>query len=100
MPLLLWIIIFCLLGGVLSVAAAGLFLLPGEDTRRRLVPSMVSVATGALLGAALIGLLPEALESNVNPQRIGAALLGGILLFFILEKLVLWRHSHAADELD
>ena len=99
MPLLLWIILFCLLGGVLSVAAAGLFLLPGEETRRRLVPGMVSIAIGALLGAALIGLLPEALESGAaNPQRIGAALLGGILLFFMLEKLVLWRHSHAGDE--
>ena len=49
-----------------------------------------------MLAAALIGLLPEAIES-VGPRRIqaiGAAVLAGIALFFVLEKLVLWRHCH------
>ena len=52
-----------------------------------------------MLAAALIGLLPEAIAS-VGPQRIqaiGAAVLAGIALFFVLEKLVLWRHCHTDD---
>jgi zinc and cadmium transporter len=57
---------------------------------------MVAFATGALLAAALLGLLPEAIEL-AGPDRhgaVGVALLGGIALFFVLEKLVLWRHCH------
>jgi zinc and cadmium transporter len=48
---------------------------------------------GALLGVALMALLPEALELKAAPHVFGT-LLVGILAFFILEKLVLWRHCH------
>lgn len=87
-------------GGVLSALAAGLFLaLPGT-VRQRAIPHLLSYATGALLGAALAGLLPEAIEAMTAvrgaaaPHRVGLLLLGGVLLFFTLEKLVLWRHCH------
>lgn len=87
-------------GGVLSALAAGLFLtLPGT-VRQRATPHLLSYATGALLGAALAGLLPEAIEAMTAvrgaaaPHRVGLLLLGGVLLFFVLEKLVLWRHCH------
>jgi zinc and cadmium transporter len=87
-------------GGVLSALAAGLFLaLPGA-MRQRAIPHLLSYATGALLGAALAGLLPEAIEAMTAirgaaaPHRVGLLLLGGVLLFFVLEKLVLWRHCH------
>ena len=63
MPLLTWIILFCLLGGLLSVLAAAVFLILSESLRNQLLPHLVSFATGALLGAALLGLLPHALES-------------------------------------
>ena len=52
-----------------------------------------------MLAAALLGLLPEAIAS-VGPRRIqgiGAAVLAGIGLFFVLEKLVLWRHCHTRE---
>ncbi len=52
MSLLTWILLFCLLGGALSVAAAGVFLLLPEAVRNRLLPHGVSFAIGALLGAA------------------------------------------------
>ena len=55
MPLLSWILLFCLLGGVLSVLAAAVFLLLNEALRSRLLPHTVSFAIGALLGAALLG---------------------------------------------
>ncbi|MGH8230441.1 MAG: ZIP family metal transporter [Steroidobacteraceae bacterium] len=93
---LAWILCATFLGGVLSAALASVFLLLSEQRRNHLLPHLISFATGAMLAAALIGLLPEAIES-VGPARIqaiGAAVLAGIALFFILEKLVLWRHCH------
>jgi zinc and cadmium transporter len=81
---------------VVSVLVASLFLLVPAAARSRALPQLVAFATGALLGAALLGLLPEAVElAGVGGYRaIGLALLSGIALFFILEKLVLWRHCH------
>ena len=97
MPLLVWIILFTAVGGIASAAFAGLFLLVPEAAGRRLLPHFVSYATGALLGAALLALLPEAME-GVGPDgahSIGVALLVGLGVFFVIEKLVLWWHTHA-----
>jgi zinc and cadmium transporter len=91
-----WIISFTLLGGIAGVLVASLFLLVPTPARVRALPAMVAFATGALRAAALLGLLPEAIEM-AGPDRYGAvglSLLGGIALFFILEKLVIWRHCH------
>lgn len=96
MSLLTWIIVFCLLGGVLSVLAAASFLLLSETVRARLLPHFVSFAIGAMLGAALLGLLPHALE-GAGPEgahQVSLTLLLGLLSFFLLEKMVLWRHCH------
>ena len=75
------------------MATAGVLVALHRDVRTRVVPWLVSYAVGTLLGAALLSLLPEALDS-LPPQRVFATLLGGILTFFALEKLVLWRHCH------
>jgi zinc and cadmium transporter len=81
------------LGSVGGVLVASVFLLAGEKRRSRVLPSLISYAVGTLLGAALLGLLPEALETR-RPPVVFASLLVGIFTFFILEKLVLWRHCH------
>ena len=96
MSLLTWILVFCLLGGVLSVLAAAVYLLLPDRLRVRLLPHTVSFAIGALLGAALLGLLPHALEGagDHDYHAITGALLLGLFVFFLLEKLVLWRHCH------
>lgn len=96
MSLLAWIIIFSLLGGVLSVIVASIFLLLPERLRSHLVPHLVSFAIGSLLGAAFLGLLPHAVaDSGVEDFHIlFLAVLLGLLGFFLLEKLVLWRHCH------
>ena len=96
MELLLWIIGFSLLGGLLSVAIAGSFLLLPKKVQANTVPHLVSFAIGALLGASLLGLIPHALEPEfgIDPHDIGLTLLIGLLSFFVLEKLVLWRHCH------
>ncbi|MBK9242529.1 MAG: ZIP family metal transporter [Acidobacteria bacterium] len=80
-------------GSVGGLLVAGILLLFGPEVRNRVVPSLVSYAVGTLLGAAALGLMPQALET-LSPQRAFAALLGGILTFFVLEKLVLLRHCH------
>jgi len=93
------ILAFTTLGGIASAAVAGAVLLLPAAARGRFLPHLVSFATGALLGAALLGLLPEALE-RAGPGRgeaVGFAVTAGILLFFILEKLMLWRHSHEGE---
>ncbi len=97
MHLLSWIVLFTAIGGVLSALAASLFLAVSERVRSRVLPHLVSFATGALLSAALLGLLPHAIESAgvANTHEIGLTLLAGLLLFFVLEKMVLWRHCHA-----
>lgn len=97
MSLLLWIVIFTLIGGLLSVAAAALFLLIPEHHHPRLLPHGVSFALGALLGVAFLDLLPDALAKvGANgAERVMAAVLAGILGFFLLEKLLLWRHCHS-----
>ena len=55
---------------------------------------MVSYAIGALLGAVFLNILPEAISLTPNVAILSGTVLFGILLFFILEKLVLWRHCH------
>jgi zinc and cadmium transporter len=80
-------------GGLSAFIAGGFMLLPARR-RNALLPHLVSFATGALLGAALLALLPHALESGAGAHGIGIALAGGIIAFFVLEKAVLWRHCH------
>jgi zinc and cadmium transporter len=82
------------LGGLLTASA---FLLLGDALRVRLVPWLISYAVGTLLGVALLALLPEALEV-LKPTVALGTLLAGVLTFFLLEKLVLWRHCHDSHE--
>ncbi|HSC28635.1 MAG TPA: ZIP family metal transporter [Vicinamibacterales bacterium] len=82
------------LGGLL---VASLFLAIGDSLRVRLVPWLITYAVGTLLGAALLALLPEALE-QMEPTLAFGTLLTGVLTFFLLEKLVIWRHCHDANE--
>src|SRR5690606_19228904 len=99
MPLLLQIVIWTALGGVLGALAASLLLVLSDAWHRRLLPHLISFAVGALLGAAFLALLPHAIESAGMEElhAIGATFVAGILLFFVMEKLVVWRHCHAHD---
>ena len=94
-PILVWIILFSLIGGTLSVAGAALVAL---NARVSGVPMLISYAIGAMLGAVFLEILPEAIhaanEAGSGVQQMTATVLFGILLFFALEKLVIWRHCH------
>jgi zinc and cadmium transporter len=101
MSLLFWIVLFSLLGGILSVILASLFLVLPGNARRRLLPGLVSFAIGALLATAFLGLLPRAIElAPADTHALGGSVLLGILLFFVLEKMVLWRHNHAGHDFE
>jgi zinc and cadmium transporter len=89
------IVIAALSGGVLAtIAAAGTLALHPSWIAR-----LVSFAVGALLGAVFLELLPQALESG-SAERVMMTVLAGLLAFFLLEKLVLWRHAHGHDAHD
>jgi zinc and cadmium transporter len=85
-----------LLGGLGGLVVASGVLLINDTTRAKLIPWLVSYAVGALLGVSMLNVLPETLEA-LPPSRVFTTLLAGILLFFVLEKLVLWRHCHTHD---
>jgi zinc and cadmium transporter len=85
-----------LLGSCGGLLVASSFFLFSPSVRTRLVPWLVSYAVGALLGVALLALLPEAL-AELSPQAVFGTLLAGILIFFVLEKLVLLRHCHTDE---
>jgi len=84
-------VLACLLGGVLSVCVAAIFAL---NAKKHWVPLLVSYAIGALLAAVFLEILPHAIETSPNIEAMTATMLFGVLLFFTLEKLVLWRHCH------
>ncbi len=94
MNTLSWILLTTIAGGVLSAACAALIAFRSKPAH---VPVLISYAVGALLGAAFIELLPHAFGRSNNIQATAATILGGLMLFFILEKLVLWRHCHIEE---
>jgi len=87
------IIAAALAGGVLSTIAAGATLRLDATW----IPRFVSFAVGALLGAVFLELLPHALD-GASAASVMRTVLIGLLAFFLLEKLVLWRHAHGHDE--
>jgi len=88
---LVYIITAALLGGLLSVALASLL---AWRVQPRLIPVFVSYAVGALLGVVFLDLLPHIFESTTRYHASAGWILAGILGFFALEKMVLWRHNH------
>ena len=60
------------------------------------VATLVSFAIGALLGAAFLEIIPAALKKG-DPHAVALGMLGGILGFFVLEKLLIWRHCHTEN---
>jgi len=93
---LVWAVGLTVLGSLGGVVVASALLFFNDKAREKVVPWLVSYAVGTLLAVALLDLLPEAL-ARVSAVRVMSSLLGGIMLFFLLEKLVLWRHCHTHD---
>ena len=94
--ILILIIGFSFLGSVGAISLASAYLLFPEKIRHSIVPCLISYATGTLLGAAFLGLLPHAM-SHAQPTPVLAVVLAGIIGFFVLEKIVVWRHCHDGE---
>ncbi|MBL8523204.1 MAG: ZIP family metal transporter [Betaproteobacteria bacterium] len=88
---LLYIVIASLAGGVVSALFAATV---AWRLQPRLIPLFVSFAVGALLGVVFLDIMPHIFEHSGKSHDTAAWILAGILGFFVLEKLVLWRHNH------
>ncbi|MBL8470001.1 ZIP family metal transporter [Methyloversatilis discipulorum] len=88
-------LLFSLIGSLGAIAGSALLLLSGPRRRESLLPALISYATGTLLGAAFLGMLLSSLQ-QAPAHAVSATVLAGIVLFFALEKAVLWRHCHDA----
>ena len=87
-----WILAASVAGGTLSAGLAAVSLM----VRASWVPMLVSFAIGALLGAAFLEVIPRAFELG-DAHQAASAILGGIFVFFVMEKLLLWRHCHTEN---
>jgi zinc and cadmium transporter len=86
---LAWILAASVAGGTLSAGLAAVALM----LRATWIPMLVSFAIGTLLGAAFLEIIPHAFEVG-EAHQVAFAILGGIFGFFVLEKLLLYRHCH------
>jgi zinc and cadmium transporter len=64
------------------------------DVLKKILLFLVSLSAGALLGGAFFHLIPEATEEAGCTLAIATFILSGILTFFVLEKIICWRHCH------
>ena len=90
---LIVILFFCMLGSLGALGLAAVILLVPPKFTSRVIPVLVAYATGTLLAAAFLGMIPQALK-HLPAIELMPVILAGILAFFILEKLLLWRHCH------
>ena len=90
---LLIIIAVCFFGSLLSLTLAFLF---SKLKMVNYADYFVSFAVGTLLGAAFLEIIPHAYELSRDLHQISLMVLVGILVFFILEKLLVWRHCHGS----
>ncbi|MFL9926992.1 ZIP family metal transporter [Herbaspirillum lusitanum] len=81
--------------GVISITAAAIF---SFALLSRMVERLVSLSVGIMLSTSLLHALPEAFESDADSHTLFATLLGGLLAFFLLEKMAILRHSHHHEE--
>lgn len=91
----IWPLASALVVTVAGVGGAGMILVMSEPVRQRLMPMLVAYAAGALLAAALLGLIPEAVE-QAPARSVLTAALAAVIACFALEQVLVWRHCHDA----
>ncbi len=91
--IILLVLLFSIIGSIGAIITAGIFLAFKTKIQKILIPCLISYAIGTLLTAALLGMIPNAI-SNSNPTLVMLFVLGGIIMFFLLEKTVIWHHCH------
>jgi zinc and cadmium transporter len=92
MNVLIWIIGATLLLSIISLVGV-ITLSIKHKSLEKILLLLVSLSAGALMGGAFFHLIPEALE-NSNPTNVFIAVIIGFSLFFLIEKVLHWRHCH------
>jgi len=90
---LTYVLIALFLGSVGSVALAGLMLVLNDQRLDKVSTYLMYLAGGTLLGAAFLGMIPKAISMS-EPKQVLQTIMFGILFFFLLEKIILWRSCH------
>jgi zinc and cadmium transporter len=81
------------------ISLIGLFTISlNKELLRKYVFVLISLAVGALLGDAFLHLIPEAFEKIADSTYVSIAIVGGILIFFIFEKVLHWHHHAHGEE--
>lgn len=95
MLLYLYIFLAVILVSVISLIGAG-FLAFSKTSLKKITMFLVSLSTGTLLGNSFFHLLPEAVHEagHDNELTIWLYLVIGLIVFFVLEKIIHWRHCH------
>ncbi|MCX8194106.1 MAG: ZIP family metal transporter [Candidatus Pacearchaeota archaeon] len=89
--MLFWIIISVIIVSLLSLIGI-FFLMLKEKLLNKILLALVALASGALLGSAFFHLIPEAMELKIETAAL--LIVVGILVFFVFEKVLHWRHCH------
>jgi len=93
-----WIYAFTSVLAVSLISLVGVFTLSVQEKKlRRIILYLVSFAVGALFGDALIHLLPEAFSQIKSQLAVSLLVLSGVIVLFVLEKFIYWRHCHVLD---
>lgn len=93
---LLLIIGSSLVGGIVSVLLAASVLVLEPSLLKRALPRLISFSTGTLLGAALLGMIPHVAQT-LAPSTMAVMILAGLIMFYVMEKMLIWRHCHKQD---
>ncbi|MDX1608060.1 MAG: ZIP family metal transporter [Candidatus Spechtbacterales bacterium] len=91
--MLLWIILFTILGSVFSMVG-GVFLLWRENFTRKISLFLISFAAGVLLGVGFLDLIPEAFEGLGDLSKVTFSALAAISVLFVIERFLWWYHHH------
>ncbi len=83
-----YVLFYSLIGGLFSLGG-GLLLLWKPSLTQKIIVPLVAFGAGAFLSAALMDILPEALESGSEPHPILLSTLGGFFAFFVLERFLM-----------
>jgi zinc and cadmium transporter len=98
-PMTTWVSTLIAIAGVSLVSLSGAaMLVVGQDFLRRALFLIISFSVGALLGDAILHVLPELAEGGGLTVGISFVILGGVGGFFVLEKILHWHHAHIASE--
>ncbi len=100
MNTLIWIysLISVFIVSVISFVGIISFFLKAKKLKK-IVLYFVAFSAGALLGGVFIHLIPEVVKETGYTLSLSYNILGGIVLFFVIEKIIKWRHCHVLNRI-